>query len=353
MLLDLENDQRTDVIITYRELSWDFMPPDVVRPLAMIRLGPLIIMSVRLGMKWQDLNPDKGTMAASGNGYSLSSTSICGLGMVVQFSPDLGDRTPGDLIPSKAADKMMCGILPGCVELMIPDYPLIGDNKKLSHVESLLADLRVSRDAILDLSKPDAARRVAWWEMNIRQPPFNDAVILLCPFLPLKEQDPLQTSNCHAVQFVGWLGMEPCSVFTYYESRIILLSEITRRVDSFADAEKCPRHLLYVQETFAALEKDYPDYFYGHFLGIEEHPCPRAHGRKQLKSRKDLVVACREAFEQTTTYFQRLMPGMTQGRPSLPYKTIVGAHVTFGRRLRSGSGTTTDIRTKVPSTWTG
>ena len=330
-LIDVENTQRTDIVITYRELSWDFMPSEVVRPLATTHLGPLVIMAIRLGMKWQELNPDNGTIRASGNGYSLSSTSIRGLGMVVQFSPDLGNRRPGDLIPSKAADKMICGILPGCSELEIRDYPLIGDNKKLSHVKSFLADLRVSPNTIADMADPGAAHRMAWWEMNIRRPPFNDAVILLCPFMPFDmEINPLQTSDCCAVQFPGWLGMEPCSTFTYYESRLILLSEITKRVKSFADSEKCPQYLLYVQETFAELEREYPDYFYGHFLGIEEHPCPRKHGRQQVKSRKDLINACRKAFEKTTTYFQDLQSG--KGRPLLPYKQIVGAHVSFGKK---------------------
>ena len=40
-LLDAENGQRTSVAITYHELSWDFVPSDVVRPLAMTHLGPL------------------------------------------------------------------------------------------------------------------------------------------------------------------------------------------------------------------------------------------------------------------------------------------------------------------------
>lgn len=51
---DVENTERTDIIITYRELSWDFMPPDVVRPLAMTHLGPLVVMSIRLRMEWRN-----------------------------------------------------------------------------------------------------------------------------------------------------------------------------------------------------------------------------------------------------------------------------------------------------------
>ncbi|KAL9105277.1 MAG: hypothetical protein Q9227_009516 [Pyrenula ochraceoflavens] len=332
---DTENMSRSDIVVIYRELSWDFMPSEVVRPLAMTHLGPLVIMILRLGMQWQELNPSNGIIRASGNGYSLSSTSIRGLGMVIHFTPDLGTCIPGDLIPTKAADKMMSGIIPGCAELKIPDFPLISDNREVFQVRNLLTDISVSQDAIMDMSDPFLAHRQAWWETNIRRPPFNDAVILLCPFMsiPLNDDDDRE-SPCHAIQFPCWLGMEPCSVFTYYEGRMILLSEITKRVESFSSVEKCPPRLLFVQQTIAELERDYPDFFYGHYLGIEEHPCPRHHGRvqKETYSREKLISTCGGAFEQTNSFFQAVDTGEEPGRRWLGYKHIVGAHVSFAKR---------------------
>lgn len=131
--------------------------------------------------------------------------------------------------------------------------------------------------------------------------------------------------------------MEPCSIFTYFESRIILLSEITKRKQEFYDAgRKCPQHLLDVQSRIAKLEKDFPDYFYGHYLGLGEQPCPRAHGRVQYKSLIGLIHECHEAFEKTTMYFHRIQLGKDRdeqrSRPILAYKHIIGAHFSFGKR---------------------
>ena len=330
--IDGENDHLTSVVITYRELSWDFMPPDVVRPLARTHLGPLVVMSMRLGMAWQELNPRDGSIRASGNGYSLNATLIRGLGAVVQFAPDLGTCRSNEIIPTKAADKMMCGILPGCAELGIRDYPLIGDNRRVSNVSDLLTDLHVPRDAITDMSNPDLSKRQAWWEHNIRRPPFNDGVALLCPFMPLgQEQDPQGTAISFAIQFPGWLGMEPCSTFFFYEARMIFLSEITKRVKSSPTPEACRIKFRYVQQKLGLLERDFPNYFWGHYLGLAEKPCPRAHAREQVKTRKDLIYVCREIFDGTTSYFREIHNGRPN-RPPLAYKQLVGAHISFGKR---------------------
>lgn len=104
-----------------------------------------------------ELNPKEAEIRASGNGASLSSTSIRGLGTVVRFSTDLGIYRPSDLVPSKAVDKMVCGILPGCAELGIRDYPLIGDNKRIAHISNVLSDLQVSEDLMVDVSDPSLA----------------------------------------------------------------------------------------------------------------------------------------------------------------------------------------------------
>ena len=47
----LQNSVRTDVAVTYRVLSWDFMPSEVVRPLASTCLGTLVVLGVRLDMR--------------------------------------------------------------------------------------------------------------------------------------------------------------------------------------------------------------------------------------------------------------------------------------------------------------
>ena len=355
-LVNTDNLQSTEVAIVYRKLSWDFMPPDVVRPLAMTHLGALVVMARRLGMRWQELDLRNAALRASGNGRNLTSTSIRGLGIVVQFSPNLGDTEPDDLIPSKAVDKMMCGILPGCAELGIRDYPLIGDDGKVSNVRDLLEDLHVPHEIREDMADDCMAHRLLFWERNKRRTPFNDAVILLCPFLPMDTNGNKDQRSRHAVQFLGWLGMMPCSVFTYHEPKMILLSESTKRVQSHADPTNSIPHIDYVQKALANLEKTFADFFYSHFLSIERHPCERRHGRNNSNtSRQDLIKQCREYFETTTSFFTRVQRGQrrqplldevvvdrppsatekTMVRPPLPYSEIVGAHASFGKRAAS------------------
>ena len=44
--------------------SWDFMPMDVVKPLASSTLGAILVLSARLRMEWSDLQPAEGVLRA-------------------------------------------------------------------------------------------------------------------------------------------------------------------------------------------------------------------------------------------------------------------------------------------------
>jgi hypothetical protein len=44
------------IAITRKTRSWDFMPPDIVRPVASTTLGCLITMAHRMGMVWSEFN---------------------------------------------------------------------------------------------------------------------------------------------------------------------------------------------------------------------------------------------------------------------------------------------------------
>ncbi|KAF1985933.1 hypothetical protein K402DRAFT_404730 [Aulographum hederae CBS 113979] len=63
-MASMQEYQPTDVFIVYRTLSWDFMPSDV------------------------ECTTD--SLRASGNGHSISSTVVRGLGIVIQYSPRHG-----------------------------------------------------------------------------------------------------------------------------------------------------------------------------------------------------------------------------------------------------------------------
>jgi hypothetical protein len=126
-----ENQFLTIPLVTYEERSWDFMPPDVVKPYARISVGDIAIIARRLGMDWERFEPAEGILRAQGNGYMLTSTSVRSVGTMIQISEMLGVGKQGPwmpwvspiipdmeikgkipLIPSAAADKMGFGVLP-------------------------------------------------------------------------------------------------------------------------------------------------------------------------------------------------------------------------------------------------
>jgi hypothetical protein len=113
-----------------REWSWDFMPPEVVRPLATTTVGTLVVLAHRLGMAWRDLQPSRGYIMAEGNGHTISSTTIRGFGVLVQYTfddsyhPSHAAR-PHARIHTEAADKLACGIIPGCQAFDLPDIHVV------------------------------------------------------------------------------------------------------------------------------------------------------------------------------------------------------------------------------------
>ena len=69
--------------ITGRERSWDFIPPDIIRPVATSTVGDIIVLAHRLGMGWNDLRPGDGIMRAEGGGKSIVSTAVRGFGILL------------------------------------------------------------------------------------------------------------------------------------------------------------------------------------------------------------------------------------------------------------------------------
>lgn len=62
--------------------SWDFVPSDVVRPLAITTVSAVAVATRRLGMIWKQFEPSTGAFHAEGNHQDIASTAIRGLGTV-------------------------------------------------------------------------------------------------------------------------------------------------------------------------------------------------------------------------------------------------------------------------------
>lgn len=126
------------------ERSWDFVPPEVVRPLAVVGVSDIAIMVRRLGMLWKQFDPLEGNMRAEGNGFTVTSTLVRSIGIVLQIG--VSDPLPDEYdmeqvhelyIPSEAADKMGFGIVPGQAGLNIPDYKLGTEAQVLATVREI------------------------------------------------------------------------------------------------------------------------------------------------------------------------------------------------------------------------
>jgi len=146
--------------VRFREMSWDFMPPEIVRPLAVTTVSDIAIIVRRLGMSWEVFNPEEGTMRAEGNGHGISSTFARSIGLIlhyiriegsVTYSPKLlfsfvRELSKAELyIPTREADMMGFGILPGYDRLGIPSFKIGTSNEVFASMDILDSIRKASR----------------------------------------------------------------------------------------------------------------------------------------------------------------------------------------------------------------
>ncbi|MCJ1381242.1 hypothetical protein MMC17_004351 [Xylographa soralifera] len=125
--------------LVFRERSWDFQPPDVVRPLAKTTVSDIAIISRRMGMRWKDFRPADGVLRAEGHSHIITSTVVRSLGLVLQYSHTgqvhrlwMVERSFGRLdvddlhrerneiyIPRAISDRLGYGIIRGQPELAL------------------------------------------------------------------------------------------------------------------------------------------------------------------------------------------------------------------------------------------
>jgi hypothetical protein len=96
--------------------SWDFVPDDVLRPLAITTLAGLAATTRRLGMSWKQFEPNMGTLQAEGNHQVITSTVIRGMGVVIHYLRDpvidsdvLGQTHLLSTSPLAQADELLFG----------------------------------------------------------------------------------------------------------------------------------------------------------------------------------------------------------------------------------------------------
>ena len=339
-LYQRRNFARTDAAVTFRYWSWDMMPSDLTRPLATITIGHLVILAVRLGMQWRVLNLERG-MSADGHGYSLSSTTSDKLGLVfklIAFAPEQAIN----LIPNKAVDKLICGILPGCSILVKRDFDMIDANRK----NLLNLGLALDQNHLLEqIGVPRHARQLLSDGVNVQRRTYpsihNELVPLLCSFLPL------QGSNSVRHYAHCWLERRK-SVLHLWEGRYVLLHYLQQAVspekvaaaqDDIGEPLDYMKNRVKARDFLQKLQNEYPEDFFGlkNNKAIDGIAHPKPSQSDGLQRRKMLIRLCRIIHRWTDSSLFRLGFAEEDEQGRSQYENLVAAH------LNMATYSTTDI----------
>ncbi|KAF3052082.1 hypothetical protein E8E11_009503 [Didymella keratinophila] len=296
-----------------REWSWDFMPPEVVRPLATTTVGTLVVLAHRLGMAWRDLQPSRGYIRAEGNGHTISSTTIRGFGVLVQYTFDESYHPshaarPHTRIHTEAADKLACGIIPGCQALNLPDIHVVHSTSAAEHTHlnktlhtSSLAMLRGSLESIgvAEEVVEFIIKQDGWGSLEL----MCDLRSMLSPFLPLRGSSITTVTNA--------LSADTESLATHW-ARIVF----RRRLEQYTTSGHYSAHLNTLLGHLITYAARWPHFFYEslHFQMGQQSRCPA-----------DLIEFAHDVFDETTAYFED-----AQNRYGMVFGDLILAHLHLG-----------------------
>lgn len=294
--------------VRFKERSWDFMPPDVVRPFASSTVSEIAIMARRMGMIWKDFRPTEGIMKAEGGFHVLSSTEVRGLGTLLQYrhigggatdaDPDteatsskrrrlFGDET--DMTSESSyhvwtadADRMWFGILPGNPDLGLPDFT-IGSSEEAYAVMD-----RIDKNAGVELRSLDK---------NFLHG-FCDIIPMVAPWMRQRgsriNQVPKPTSYARGL--------------TYYHGGYRTFES---RLKKYIEHNSDSTHAKWVLEQYTYLQTKHKHEWDGISPDVHKRP---------LEFFDDLE----KLYYETTDYFKSLQ---NRDIKPLPYLDLVRAHL--------------------------
>ena len=291
--------------ITFRTRSWDFMPPDIVRPFATSNVGDTIALAHRLGMRWKDIRPGDGVMRAEGNGQSVTSTSVRGFGLLLQYTYDVsivriqtGIRNKDDLstptIASREADMLGFQITPRTYG--IPNF-IFGTPMDTSTITRAMNQLGLNQD-IQDMY-------VNYFKKSKRLYGFSDLIGMVTCFLPLQGSSIVQVfspyPDAHDSPTNWWEG------FVVYHARLL------ECVDDQIKTGDESKQMQWVLDKFEYMRRTYP-----------WNQCPSWEAESMNKKTKNRSIAflndLRDIWSTATDYFRDLSPNFR-------YRDLVGAHI--------------------------
>ena len=178
--------------VRYREMSWGFVQPEMVRPCAVATVSDIAILARRLGMSWEVFNPEGGSMKAVGNGHGIFSVFTRPTGLQLQYnhledsatsteksaSSIIGRLSKAELyIPTREADMMGFGILPGCHSLNVPNLK-VGTTAEVYATMDILDSTRKASTKLRGVNR----LLVGKWDAHCMYG-FSDIIALAAPMI--------------------------------------------------------------------------------------------------------------------------------------------------------------------------
>ena len=292
--------------VTFRTRSWDFMPPDIVRPFATSNVGDMIALAHRLGMRWKDIRPGDGILRAEGNGQSITSTSVRGFGLFLQYTYDVSivriqtgiglykDDRSIPTIASREADMLGFQITPRTYG--VPNF-IFGTPMDNSTITRAMNQLGLSRD-VQDMY-------VNYFRNSKRLYGFSDLIGMVTCFLPLQGSSIVQVfspyPDAHDSPTNWWEG------FVVYHARLLECVEGQIKTGDHS------KQMQWVLDKFEYMRRTYP-----------WNQCPSWEAESMNKKTKNRSIAflndLRDIWSTATDYFRDLSPNFR-------YRDLVGAHI--------------------------
>lgn len=287
------------VCIGRRTRSWDFMPPDIVRPVASTTIGCLLVVAHRIGMPFSEFRPDEGIIRASGSGRSFTTSLVRGLGLIVEYGTDGSDPVykedidGGLRIPSRTVDmvcercqimksflqsKLMCGCLPFNICSRHPLWPSTLNLRTpkatvMENLNPIFSRLAFHDDEIEVMRKSLLSR-----SPGQRLPGLADILGLWIDWLPIGMSHINTIDNPFPISVTS-MGKVP-------EARVVWRWHLRQHERSLSLV--CKKIL----ETYDAWEKAEPQRFYKHY---------QVQGNSWLD--REIMEFFKAIFDETALYF--------------------------------------------------
>ncbi|KAL8936385.1 MAG: hypothetical protein Q9216_004958 [Gyalolechia sp. 2 TL-2023] len=312
--------------------SWDFMAPELLRPLAVTNIGDIAVIVQRLGMRWLAFRPEDGEMRAEGDGHIIYSTLVRSIGPILHYasenlnyeSANRYTRTGGKklsnggfngllaaehrFINTAEADMLRFGIMP-CHDLMNGKQFALGT---IDEVCTTLDSLDLSGSAskkVRDNRQLDPTSTFG----------FSDLISMAAPMFRLKGSVnirlPVPTEHC-----VG--------LTSHIEGFVVFRQRLGEYVDGTLAVSPQILWVLQTYDAFKAKESRHWEHLDTELFAEDFSLFP-------------FLDEVHKAWDQTTTYFEEI-----RDSHGFSYHRLVAAHMKYAvhywheahGRIRDGAG---------------